>query len=139
MLAKLRKSSNIVSMKSAWADKNNLYLLLDYAINGDLTTFIKNHGPLSKEVALHYSAQLLSILNFLRIERISHRDIKPANLLLDENWNMVLTDFGSAKKRNSSNISSHSMVSGTSGVSGLSELSYISGTESNISALSGIS
>jgi len=31
-------------MKSAWADKEYYYLLFDYALNGDLTGFLKRHG-----------------------------------------------------------------------------------------------
>ena len=43
MLSKL-KNSGIVGMKSAWADKTYYYILLDYAINGDLTHFLNVNG-----------------------------------------------------------------------------------------------
>ena len=40
----------------------------------------------------------MSILSYLRSEDIVHRDIKPANLLLNEKWQLVLADFGTAKR-----------------------------------------
>lgn len=138
ILAKMRKESNILNMKSAWQDSETMYILTDLAINGDLTNFLNKHGkcpqsyssgPLSEAAATHLSAQLLSILNFLRQERIIHRDIKPANLLMDESWKLVLADFGSAKKKVSSNKSSTSTVS---------DLSHISGN-TNVSSVSGVS
>jgi len=43
MLSKL-KHANIIGMKAAWADKTYFYILIDYAINGDLTKFLNNYG-----------------------------------------------------------------------------------------------
>jgi serine/threonine protein kinase len=40
----------------------------------------------------------VSILEHLRKNNIVHRDIKPANLLLNERFQLMLGDFGSAKK-----------------------------------------
>jgi len=35
------KHPSIVSMKEAWTDKTFIYLILDYALNGDLLSFMK--------------------------------------------------------------------------------------------------
>lgn len=79
----------------------------------------------------YYGAQLLNVLSYLRQQNIMHRDIKPANILLNEEGQIILADFGTAKGNASGAKSSNS-------ASGTSECSYISGM-SNISSVSGIS
>jgi len=37
------KHSNITAMKSAWADSKYYYILLDYALNGDMLSFLKRN------------------------------------------------------------------------------------------------
>ena len=37
-------TSNIVGIKSSWHDKQFYYFLFDYALNGDLSTFLKTNG-----------------------------------------------------------------------------------------------
>lgn len=38
----------------------------------------------------------MGILGYLRSENYVHRDLKPSNILLNEKWQLVLTDFGTA-------------------------------------------
>lgn len=38
------KHTNIAQLKCAWADSKFYYLLIDYAINGDLLNFLKAKG-----------------------------------------------------------------------------------------------
>ena len=88
-------------------------------------------GELKANMAQYLAAQIVAGLRYLRTQKIVHRDLKPANILLDEEFKCILSDFGTAKKIESSNMSSNS-------VGNTSELSYISGL-SNISYISDIS
>jgi len=100
MLTKLKHKS-IIAMKSAWVDKSYLYILLDYALNGDLLGFLKtkrkfqkiqksnfllNIETLSMDLSQYFAAQILSSLAYLRSQNVVHRDLKPANIVLNENF-----------------------------------------------------
>lgn len=42
----------------------------------------------------------MHILEYLQSKQIMHRDLKPQNIMLDENYNIKVIDFGDAKKEN---------------------------------------
>ena len=94
------RHENILKMNAAWTDegqKENYYILFDYAVNGDLTSFLAKHGPLSLEMTKFLAAHIINGLDYLRSQGIVHRDLKPANILLNEKWVPLLADFGTAK------------------------------------------
>ena len=46
-----------------------------------------------------YSYQLMRSIAYIHAVGICHRDIKPQNILVnDANWNLIICDFGSAKR-----------------------------------------
>ena len=53
--------------------------------------------PLAKRKATTIISDVLSALDATHAKGIVHRDIKPANVLLDDNGNALLTDFGIAQ------------------------------------------
>lgn len=76
-------------------------------------------------LARYFTSQIVNSLAYLHGRNIVHRDLKPANIVLNENFQIQLTDLGTAKSMFTSQVSTNS---------GTSDLSYISGM-SNISAL----
>ena len=55
-------------------------------------------GALPESVTVRYIRQVAAALDFVHSRRMMHLDVKPANILLDENDNAVLIDFGLAKQ-----------------------------------------
>lgn len=47
---------SIVKMRTAWAEKEYLYMLYDYALNGDMSSFLRANAPLKLETAKYYAA-----------------------------------------------------------------------------------
>lgn len=122
MMVKLRHKS-IVRMRSAWAEGEYLYLLYDFALNGDMSAFLRANAPLSFQLSQYFAAQLLDALAYLRSQNIVHRDIKPANILLNEKWQIQLADFGTAKQLVTSNVSTSSKNRAVSDISNISSYS----------------
>lgn len=74
------------------------YIVMEYAVNGDLTEFINYLGALCEPDARRLFKQLLLIVSYIHEKNICHRHITCDNILLDENFNVKLADFGFARK-----------------------------------------
>ncbi|KAH0790533.1 CAMK family protein kinase [Histomonas meleagridis] len=71
------------------------YLVMEYAENGSILTYVNSHGRLPEKVVRRYFSQLISALEYLHeVRLIAHRDLKAENVLLDRNYNLRLIDFG---------------------------------------------
>lgn len=67
--------------------------VLEYQPNGDLLEYVKK-CRFDERAARFYFGQILDAMEYLHLNGFCHRDLKIENILLDENFNLVLTDFG---------------------------------------------
>lgn len=87
---------NIVEIYDVEEKEGQQYIVMEYVKGTDLKTFIRNHAPLSLELAVSIMSQILSAIEIAHRNKIIHRDIKPQNILITENNEVKITDFGIA-------------------------------------------
>lgn len=71
---------------------------MDLAENGTLLDYVLEKHFLEENQARNLFKQLISVVEYIHSKGVVHRDIKCENLLLDENYNLKLIDFGFARK-----------------------------------------
>ncbi|GJM88282.1 hypothetical protein PR202_ga04327 [Eleusine coracana subsp. coracana] len=90
---KLVRHPNIVQLYEVMATKSKIYFVLEYVKGGELFNKIAK-GKLREDAARKYFQQLISAVDFCHSRGVYHRDLKPENLLVDENGNLKISDFG---------------------------------------------
>ncbi|XP_058067621.1 CBL-interacting serine/threonine-protein kinase 5-like [Magnolia sinica] len=84
---------NVVGLKEVMATKTKIFFVMEYVRGGELFAKVAR-GKLKEDVARKYFQQLISAIDFCHSRGVSHRDLKPENLLLDENEDLKISDFG---------------------------------------------
>ena len=79
-----------------WRDPGGAYLVMRLMRGGSLEAALRS-GPLPLASVVRVLDQIGSALAAAHREGVIHRDLKPANVLLDEDGNAYLSDFGIAK------------------------------------------
>ncbi|KAI9173086.1 Suppressor of Sensor Kinase (SLN1) [Blastocladiella emersonii ATCC 22665] len=87
---------NVVQYYGIEVHRDKVYLFMEYVPNGTLSSIV-DVGGLDERIIQRVTYQILLGLQYLHSKRIVHRDIKPDNILLDQNGNIKLVDFGAAK------------------------------------------
>ncbi|XP_050880825.1 CBL-interacting serine/threonine-protein kinase 10 [Lathyrus oleraceus] len=90
---KLARHPNIIQLFEVMGTKTKIYFVMEYAKGGELFNKVSK-GKLKEEVAHRYFKQLINAVDFCHSRGVYHRDIKPENILLDENGNLKVSDFG---------------------------------------------
>ncbi|XP_064904175.1 mitogen-activated protein kinase 7 isoform X1 [Columba livia] len=72
------------------------YVVLDL-MESDLHQIIHSSQPLSLEHVRYFLYQLLRGLKYIHSANVLHRDLKPSNLLVNENCELKIGDFGMAR------------------------------------------
>ena len=97
MLQMLRHE-NVVEFQEAFVSKGNFFLVFEYVEKNLLEVLEESPKGLSPKLIKSFVFQMCKAVSYLHKNNMIHRDVKPENLLIDENLNLKLCDFGFARK-----------------------------------------
>ena len=91
---------NIVDVHQVFEDNDTAYIAMDLIRGCDLLDYVENpdteSGP---DFIVQVTEKMLSAVSFIHQSGMLHRDISPDNILIDENGDPVLIDFGAAREQ----------------------------------------
>lgn len=76
---------------------SHIFLIMDFCNFDIKQSLLDNNTVIDEDHALTIAVNLLSAVNYMHSAGIMHRDLKPSNILIDENCNIKICDFGYAR------------------------------------------
>lgn len=90
------RHANIIRLYGYFHDESRIYMILEYAPKGALFKALKEQpdSRFGEKQSAIYIKSLASALYYLHNKNVIHRDIKPENLLLGNDGELKIADFG---------------------------------------------
>ena len=88
---------NIVKMFDVGSDGGKKYIVMELIDGDTLKDIIVRQRRVSANIAVRYALRILAALDHAHKNNIIHRDIKPQNILVDQNGEIKVADFGIAR------------------------------------------
>lgn len=85
---------HIINLFEVLATKTKIHFVMEFAAGGELFHKVAGKGRLTEDSARFYFRQLISAVKHCHSRGVFHRDLKLDNLLIDENGNLKVSDFG---------------------------------------------
>ena len=104
---------NIVSIYDVGNDGDYHFIVMEYIKGKTLKQYIQEFSPIAPAKAVQIMKQLTSAIEHAHDYQIIHRDIKPQNILVDQNGNVKITDFGIATTLSATSYTKTNSVIGT--------------------------
>ncbi|KIN05618.1 hypothetical protein OIDMADRAFT_114266 [Oidiodendron maius Zn] len=89
----LLRHPHIIKLYTVIKTQLEIIMVLEYA-GGELFDYIVQNGKMREDEARRFFQQIICAVEYCHRHKIVHRDLKPENLLLDENLNVKIADFG---------------------------------------------
>lgn len=86
---------NVVQIQYACKDDKNVYIAMPFYKNGSLKSLMTKRMLTAREI-IRYAIQFISGVAHIHSKGLLHLDIKPDNILLSDNDEALLSDFGLA-------------------------------------------
>ena len=105
---------NVASVHAFLHEGDKQYMVMEYVAGVSLDEFVRSGGPVPVERALNIFRRALDGIAHAHHCGIVHRDIKPANIMLADNGQVKVMDFGIARALDSlEHLTRHGQVAGT--------------------------
>jgi eukaryotic-like serine/threonine-protein kinase len=104
---------NIVTVIDRGEQEGRQFIVFEY-IDGENLKELSNRGPLEVRQAIGLSLQVARALSFAHERGLVHRDVKPQNVLLNDDGQAKVTDFGIARSLDVQGVTQTGTVLGTS-------------------------
>ncbi|XP_064476718.1 5'-AMP-activated protein kinase catalytic subunit alpha-2-like isoform X2 [Ornithodoros turicata] len=91
---KLFRHPHIIKLYQVISTPTDIFMIMEYVCGGELFDYIVKHGKLKESDARRFFQQIISGVDYCHRHMVVHRDLKPENLLLDQNLNVKIADFG---------------------------------------------
>lgn len=120
---------NIVNVLEAFEENNTVYYAMEYIDGGSLDKKIEQNQKLSEKQCIELTKQIGSAVSFMHDNMMLHLDLKPSNIMLKQNGDAVLIDFGLSKQytENGEPETLTKVGGGTPGYAPLEQISYRDG------------
>ena len=91
---------HIANVVDYFVEEDRHYLLLEYINGQDLRQLVGQNGAQREAIVVSWGIQIAGALDYLHSldPPIVHRDLTPDNIVLRENGNLVIIDFGAANE-----------------------------------------
>ena len=104
---------HIANVYDVGHDHDTHYIVMEFVNGPTLKDLIRRQGPFTVEGAAFILRQVAEALDTAHRHGLVHRDVKPQNILVDENGQAKVVDFGIAKGISDSNLTEAGTGMGT--------------------------
>ncbi|CCG24130.1 Snf1 protein [Candida orthopsilosis Co 90-125] len=90
---RLLRHPHIIKLYDVIKSKDDIIMVIEYA-GKELFDYIVQRGKMPEDEARRFFQQIIAAVEYCHRHKIVHRDLKPENLLLDDQLNVKIADFG---------------------------------------------
>ena len=79
---------------------NIVFVVMEYVQGGVFFDLVQSMGAMGEDAGRFLLHQMLDAVEHIHTAGVAHRDLKLENILVDDNLNLKIADFGFAKNKN---------------------------------------
>lgn len=107
------RHENIVQFYDHFKEGTSTYIAMEYVRGGALNNIIQSAGKIAPNLALFILYQAALGLYHAHTKKVVHRDVKPHNILISENGDVKIIDFGIAAQKSENQKDNNLTATGT--------------------------